>query len=93
MSLLRIETCLVPPAALGAAADAGALAGALGTEVAGAVPLQAVTTSAMTLSSINAARDPGLVPMVFMEPFLLLVRWRRLPPDWFVLGRRLNVDA
>jgi hypothetical protein len=54
--------------------------------------LQAVTTSAMTLRSINAARDPGLVPMVSTEPFLLLVRWRRLPPA-ALLGRRLNVDA
>jgi hypothetical protein len=56
------------------------LAATLGADVATGVLLQAVTTSAMTLRSINAARDPGLVPMVSTEPFLLLVRWRRSRP-------------
>jgi hypothetical protein len=58
---------------LGAATLAGALA-------AGGV-LQAVATIARTLSSVNATRDPGLVPMVSTESFLLQVRWPRVRPD------------
>src|SRR5690349_12446833 len=78
MSLLRIETCFVPAAALpDAAADPAALAIALATAdawpLASGCELQAADTSAMTAISADSARDHRRVPMVCTETALLLV--------------------
>src|SRR3954451_9704433 len=79
MSLLRIETCLVPAAALpDAAGEPAALAIALAAADAGPLAsgceLQAAATSAMTANSAATARDHRRVPMVCTETALLLVR-------------------
>jgi hypothetical protein len=77
MSLFRIETCFVFPAALAEAPDDSAVL-ALGAAdvppLAVGCEVQAVVTRAMMAKNANITRVTGRVPMVSTETTLLLVR-------------------